>query len=399
MEGTNFYTKMAGQTANHYSAFTDTLGKVLIGKFDTAATPDTTAGKFQKGCLMTKTDAGGGSSAVYQNTGTLASPTWTLLDVAGGGGGITELTGDVTAGPGSGSQVATVAAVPHLTPLTGGFSSGVVFANGPAAELTTSGSLTFDSATETFVAQNTNGPALSTLQVGSSGAFITYNNGGTVWGFVAENAAGGQTTILANNVTYVWPNAGGTAGQALIDTAGNGVLGWQSFLSTGLAEGNIWVGNGALTAAQVAMSGDATMDGTGLVTVASANADFAVGGNIEVTGGVTNPGGTLVSPFYPSSGLPQALSGPGAITITEYQTHFTSTGGGDALTLAVATHIGHEKKITYVAEGAGADTGVITPAAVVGYATVTLNAVGDYVVFFWTGAAWAIKEYVGATVA
>lgn len=377
---------------------TDTIGSAFAGlvfqaiKITTGA-PTATAGVFIPGAIIMNAVDG----TIYQNTGTTASPTWTLNGTSGGG--ITQLTGDVTAGPGAGSQAATVARVPHLTPLTGGFSSGVVFANGPAAELTTSGSLTFDAATETFVAQNTNGPALSTLQVGSSGAFITYNNGGTVWGFVAENAAGGQTTILANNVTYVWPNAGGTAGQALIDTAGNGVLGWQSFLSTGLAEGNIWVGNGALTAAQVAMSGDATMDGTGLVTVASANADFAVGGNIEVTGGVTNPGGTLVSPFYPSSGLPQALSGPGAITITEYHTQFTSTGAGDALTLAVATHIGHEKKISYIAESAGADTGVITPAAVVGYATVTLNTIGDYVVFFWTGAAWAIKEYVGATVA
>lgn len=43
----------------------------------------------------------------YENTGTTASPTWSL--VPSSGSGITTLTGDVTAGPGSGSQAATIA--------------------------------------------------------------------------------------------------------------------------------------------------------------------------------------------------------------------------------------------------------------------------------------------------
>lgn len=41
---------------------------------------------------------------------TVAGSPGTWVDVAGGGGGITQLTGDVTAGPGSGSQAATLAA-------------------------------------------------------------------------------------------------------------------------------------------------------------------------------------------------------------------------------------------------------------------------------------------------
>jgi len=47
---------------------------------------------------------------VYVNTGSLSAPIWTLLESAAGAG-ITQLTGDVTAGPGSGSQAATVASV------------------------------------------------------------------------------------------------------------------------------------------------------------------------------------------------------------------------------------------------------------------------------------------------
>lgn len=241
----------------------------------TTGAPTATAGKFIEAAMV----ANAVDSNAYLNTGTTASPVWTLLDVAGAGG-ITELTGDVTAGPGNGSQTATVAAID-----------------------------------------------LETATV------------------------------------------------------------------TGIADTEIMIGTGAGTAAFAAMSGNATMDNTGAVTVTGA------AGLFEAGGGITNAGGTLYVPFVPVSSLPQALSGPGAADITSYQTQFTSTGAGDAITLAVSTRIGQEKKITYVAEGGGADTGVITPAAVIGYATVTLNAIGDYVVFFWTGAAWAIKDYYGATVA
>lgn len=45
----------------------------------------------------------------YENTGTTASPVWSL--VPSSGSGITTLTGDVTAGPGSGSQAATIGAL------------------------------------------------------------------------------------------------------------------------------------------------------------------------------------------------------------------------------------------------------------------------------------------------
>ncbi len=85
MIGTDFYTLMPLQTANHYSGLVDQFGYVLLGKFDTAATPDTTASVFQKGCLMVKTDAANLLGAIYQNTGTLAAPAWTLMPISGTG--------------------------------------------------------------------------------------------------------------------------------------------------------------------------------------------------------------------------------------------------------------------------------------------------------------------------
>lgn len=84
MTGSNLYTLMPAQAANHYAALCDADGYILFGKFDTASTPDTTANIFQKGCLMTKTDAANSVSAVYQNTGTLAAPGWTLLESGAG---------------------------------------------------------------------------------------------------------------------------------------------------------------------------------------------------------------------------------------------------------------------------------------------------------------------------
>lgn len=175
---------------------------------------------------------------------------------------------------------------------------------------------------------------------------------------------------------------GATNGQVLKYNATSGA--WEPGNETvspgeiALTNGNILVGNGSNVAAGVAMSGDASVVAAGTVTVTGTTAERVA--------------------FIPAT-APQALTGAGAVNITAYQTRFTSNGTGNALTLANATRTGLLKKVSYVAEGGGADTGVITPATPSGFATVTLNAIGDYVQFLWTGAAWIVVEYVGATVA
>jgi hypothetical protein len=72
-----------------------------------------------------------------------------------------------------------------------------------------------------------------------------------------------------------------------------------------------------------------------------------------------------------ASGTVQALSGPGAVNITSLATAFTSTAAGNALTLADGAQ-GQLKTIVYVAEAAGGDTGVLTPANLGSGTTVTL---------------------------
>lgn len=70
----------------------------------TTGAPTATPGKFMGAArIYNEVD-----STNYENTGTTASPVWALM--ATGAGGISQLTGDVTAGPGAGSQVATIAA-------------------------------------------------------------------------------------------------------------------------------------------------------------------------------------------------------------------------------------------------------------------------------------------------
>jgi len=99
-----------------------------------------------------------------------------------------------------------------------------------------------------------------------------------------------------------------------------------------------------------------------------------------------------------ASAAVQALSGPGAVDITSLATAFTSTGTGDALTLADGAQ-GQLKTIIYVAEAAGADTGVLTPTNLGSATTITFNAIGDSVTLQFAGTDWWVVGFRGAVVA
>jgi hypothetical protein len=99
-----------------------------------------------------------------------------------------------------------------------------------------------------------------------------------------------------------------------------------------------------------------------------------------------------------ASGAVQALSGAGAVDITSLATAFTSTGTGDALTLADGAQ-GQLKTIIYVAEAAGADTGVLTPTNLGSATTITFNDIGDSVTLQFVGTDWWVIGLRGAVVA
>lgn len=94
----------------------------------------------------------------------------------------------------------------------------------------------------------------------------------------------------------------------------------------------------------------------------------------------------------------QALSGAGAVNITQPVTKFTSTATGNALTLADGVE-GQLKTIVYVAEAAGADTGVLTPANLGAGTTITFNDVGDACILQFLGTDWWAISLRGAVLA
>ena len=144
-----------------------------------------------------------------------------------------------------------------------------------------------------------------------------------------------------------------------------------------------------------------TAFGTGVAT--------ALGQNVTGSGGIalaTSP--TFVTPTLgvatatsvatgPVFGTVQTLSGAGAVNLTTLTTAFTSTATGNALTLANGT-AGQLKTIVYVAEAAGADTGILTPTTRVGYSTITFTNVGDSVTLQYLTQGWAVIGVRGATV-
>jgi hypothetical protein len=149
--------------------------------------------------------------------------------------------------------------------------------------------------------------------------------------------------------------------------------------------------------------------GTGITSFGTGVAT-ALGQNVTGSGGIalaTSP--TFVTPTLGVAtattvitdelrGTIQALSGAGAVNITNLTTAFTSTATGNALTLANGT-VGELKTIVYVAEAAGGDTGILTPTTRVGYSTITFTNVGDSVTLQYFTQGWAVIGVRGATVA
>lgn len=108
-----------------------------------------------------------------------------------------------------------------------------------------------------------------------------------------------------------------------------------------------------------------------------------------VTGNVT---GNVTGDIFASN---QALSGAGAVNVTDMLTSLTSTGSAQALTLADGT-LGQIKIICHVVDGGSA---VLTPTTKIGFSTITFTAVGDSAMLIYTAAGWDIVALNGAVAA
>lgn len=111
----------------------------------------------------------------------------------------------------------------------------------------------------------------------------------------------------------------------------------------------------------------------------------------STTGAVTvtsSVGDTLV-------GGVQALSGAGAVDVTNLFTSLTSTGSAQALTLANGA-AGQMKTIVHTVDGGSA---VLTPTTKIGFSTITFTGVGESATLVYTAAGWAIVALNGAVAA
>lgn len=91
----------------------------------------------------------------------------------------------------------------------------------------------------------------------------------------------------------------------------------------------------------------------------------------------------------------QALSGAGAVNITDMLTSLTTTGAAQALTLANGT-VGQIKIISHVVDGGSA---VLTPTTKIGFTTITFTNVGDSSMLIYTVSGWDIVALNGAVAA
>jgi len=110
-----------------------------------------------------------------------------------------------------------------------------------------------------------------------------------------------------------------------------------------------------------------------------------------VTGNITgNVTGNITGDVTATN---QALSGAGAVNLTDMLTSLTTTGASQALTLANGV-VGQIKIISHVVDGGSA---VLTPTTPLGFATITFTAVGDTAMLIYTASGWDIVALNGAT--
>ena len=97
----------------------------------------------------------------------------------------------------------------------------------------------------------------------------------------------------------------------------------------------------------------------------------------------------------------QSLTGDGAANVTAPVTAFTTdtdSSGNNAVTLANGT-TGQLKVLYTKVEATSGQTTVVTPANLLGFSTITFDAVGDSAILYFNGTNWVVVGNYGVALA
>jgi hypothetical protein len=168
---------------------------------------------------------------------------------------------------------------------------------------------------------NKAGDALSSLTVTSSlsvtGAMSAAASSGRLnLVGTTSGSVGLRAPASGGNAIYTVPAADGGTGQIFLSTNGSGTLGWSSITGSSLSSAKFWLGNASSQAAEVSLSGDATLSSTGVLTVTGLNGKplSSSGSSHQVLGANSGNTGLEYKGLVAGAGMTVA-PGAGAVTI------------------------------------------------------------------------------------
>lgn len=259
----------AGGTAGSGYKFSSTSN---FGAFFGSGVPTLSAAQ---GSLYLRSD-GAASTLVYVNTN--GTTGWSALGAAG----ITALTGDGTA-TGPGSVALTLATVnSNVGSFGSATQSGTFTVNGKGL-ITAAANATITPAVGSITGFGTGVATALAINVGSAGAFVTFNGaGGTPSSMTATNLSGTAASLTAGNVTTNANLTGDVTSVGNAATLASSISGAKAF-TTSFAVGGCTIGTNALCATGTAAISSTLTSAAHTITSASATA-LTVGLN-----GATNP--------------------------------------------------------------------------------------------------------------